>query len=104
VQEEDARYKDFLIQLTRIERQAARVFENPNLDAANPPGRLQERGVDLLTSVIKYFNSAFQYFLNGLFGTVTTILWFTLRSQLFEINFQGHRTVRRRERRYGQCN
>lgn len=69
--ESSCRTDDFLFQLERIEYQAARVAENPNFDRMSPSKRnfMRERGIHLITAIIKFLDSALAYFSQGFLGT-----------------------------------
>jgi len=69
VQEGD-RGTDFYVQLQRIEYQCARVTENPNFDLNSESTRslMKEKSMELLTAIVKFFNSALLYYSNNFFG------------------------------------
>lgn len=58
------RKEQFYIQLKRIECQAERIAQNRNYDEMPEQDRerIQKRGVDLMTAIIQFFNSALCYF------------------------------------------
>ena len=58
------RKKTFYIQLRRIECQAERIAYNRNYDQMPEQDRqrIQKKGIDLMTAIIRFFNSALCYF------------------------------------------
>jgi hypothetical protein len=67
---------DFTQELRRIEFQAALLADNPeySVDLESAGALLREKSTDLLTAVVKFFNSALLYFSKGFFGNV--LGWF----------------------------
>lgn len=63
IDEEVGRADDFNMYLRRIEYQATRVVENPNFDLnrENNQGLLRQKSIDLMTAIIKFFNSFLLY-------------------------------------------
>jgi hypothetical protein len=70
---EGCRGVDFLVQLRRIEFQAAILADNPNydLDLDSTQNIINEKSTDLLTAVVKFFNSALVYFSHEFFSEST---------------------------------
>jgi hypothetical protein len=68
--EEHARPGDFFAQLERIQFQADRIAANPNFDVIpdSSSNTVQLKGIDLMTSIINFFNSALLYFSKGFGG------------------------------------
>lgn len=68
--DEAGRAEDFHVQLRYIEFQEALVADNPNYDS-NPDvtqNLFKEKSTDLLSGIIKFFNSALLYLSGGFFG------------------------------------
>ena len=74
--DESTRGEDFYIQLKRIEYQAARVSENPNFDLNSESTRnlMKEKSIDLMTAIVKYFNSALLYYSHDFFSNFFSFL------------------------------
>jgi len=68
--DESARSEDFILELRRIEDQAALLGDNPqcSLDLASTQAFLNEKSTGLMTAAIKFLNSALLYFSKGFFG------------------------------------
>jgi hypothetical protein len=68
--EEHARPGDFFTQLERIQFHADRIAANPNFDVIPDSSRnlVQRKGIDLMTSIINFLNSALLYFSKGFGG------------------------------------
>ena len=70
--DEAGRTEDFFFQLRRIEFQAALIADNPSydLDLKITQDLLKEKSTDLLSAVIKFFNSALLYLSADYFGNL----------------------------------
>lgn len=64
------RTDDFYDKLERIEFQAARLARNPNLDKMSDSNRnlMREKGVHLITAIVRFLNTALLYFSQGVTG------------------------------------
>jgi hypothetical protein len=62
--EENSRSDDFFVQLRSIEYQTTRLAANPNFEKMNDSMRniMEEKGTDLMTAVVQFFNSALLHF------------------------------------------
>ena len=82
-----------------IEYQAARVAENPNfsLNPETTRDLMKEKSVDLMTGIIKFFNSALLCFCRNFFGMLLSSVKLMTNSQSFENNSQRTGNLRRRE-------
>jgi hypothetical protein len=70
IDEEAGRADDFNLYLRRVEYQLARVAENPSFDLNSESTRitLQYKSIDLMTALIKFFNSFLLYSEHSFFG------------------------------------
>jgi hypothetical protein len=64
------RGKEFCVQLKRIEFQAARVANNPNLEAVSPSSRsiMQKRSIGLMIAIVRFLSSSLLFFSRSLSG------------------------------------
>jgi hypothetical protein len=71
--EETWRVSDFDTELKRIEYQSARIAENPNFDLNLESTRnlLSEKATDLMTAMVKFFDSVLLYYNQSFFGMKT---------------------------------
>ena len=70
IHDEGGRAEDFYSQLRRIEYQAARIAENQNFDLNIESTRnlMREKSIELMTGIVKFFDSALLYFGHQFFG------------------------------------
>jgi len=62
--------QDFKTCLEGIEFQAARLAENPNFDMnlGSTRNLMKKKGINLLTAIVKFFNSTLLYLNQSFFG------------------------------------
>jgi hypothetical protein len=62
--EENSRSDDFFVQLRSIEYQTTRLAANPNFEKMKDSMQniMEEKGTDLMTAVVRFFNSALLHF------------------------------------------
>lgn len=66
---EAGRGDDFLFYLRRIEFEASLLADNPNYDLVLDTTHLEEKSTDLISAIIRFFNSALVYFSKDFFGS-----------------------------------
>ena len=61
---------EFLQRLTRVQNQAERISDSPNVDLTSKPirERIQKRSTILMTAIIRFFDSTLLYFQQSFFG------------------------------------
>jgi hypothetical protein len=75
IDNEVGRGEDFLSYLRRVEFQAAILADNPNydLDLESTQKLVNEKSTDLMTAIIKFFDSALIYFSHNFFGSILSV-------------------------------
>jgi hypothetical protein len=70
------RSEEFLFNLRRIEFQAGLIADNPTYDLNSEATRnfVEDKSRDLMTSIVRYFNSALLYFSNSFLGKPSIFL------------------------------
>ena len=66
--DEAGRGDDFLLYLRRVQFEASLLADNPDYDLVLDTTHLKEKSTDLISAIIRFFNSALVYFSKDFFG------------------------------------
>lgn len=70
--QEAGRKEEFFSKLKGVEYLAARLSDNPNLCSGTGKNLMHWKSIELMTAMVKFFNSALLYFSRDWFGNCSS--------------------------------